>query len=395
MKLVVLSFALAFAWQSVHGRQLESPLLRGSDVEAVTAKDAKLSTSDGGDLFQEWRHLRRTPTTNTTCATTSVVVIMKSQNKTSTEVLSCDTAEGKHYIVRGVPKHVIKANKKGIVDGAIELTMPAGAYLDEDTATLEMPDPERLKLQENTKKGGNKSKEEDLFERSRRSLAVTGTRSALVVRIRASGVVTSKSEATLSNNVFGNGADGTFDPVTMRGHFLSCSHSQLDFRQANDRDGTTIQIRNGKWSILLVFIFHHKLHHTSSHASSAPPLLLLLHMLPTSGATTVSVSAAATANNDGAILNAAITEINAQFGVSSPSALANYILYFMPPGVLGGIAYAWVGGDSSVYGLDGWCVRILLSMVESCFQHFNGVAELQSHPCHNILFRQLFRRSPD
>jgi hypothetical protein len=120
-----------------------------------------------------------------------------------------------------------------------------------------------------------------------------------------------------------------------------------------------------------------------------------LHMLPTSGATTVSVSAAATANNDGAILNAAITEINAQFGVSSPSALANYILYFMPPGVLGGIAYAWVGGDSSVYGLDGWCVRILLSMVESCFQHFNGVAELQSHPCHNILFRQLFRRSPD
>jgi hypothetical protein len=265
MKLVVFLFALAFAWHAVHGRQLESPFLRGIDVEAATAKDAEPANFGGSGLSHE-QHLRRLPTTNTTCVTTSVVVIMHPQNKTSTELISCDTVEGKHYFVRGVPDHVIQANKKGIVDGAIELSMPAGAYLDEDAATLEVPSPDRLKLMEKIKKDGNNSREGLLFHRSRRSLAVTGTRSALVVRIIASGVVTSKSEATLSNAVFGNGADGTVDPVTMKGHFGTCSHGQLSFVQANDRDGRSIRIRNGKPSILLLIIVRNKFLHSSSHA---------------------------------------------------------------------------------------------------------------------------------
>jgi hypothetical protein len=55
-----------------------------------------------------------------------------------------------------------------------------------------------------------------LFDRSRCSLAVTGTRSALVVRIVTSDKAPTGSEAYLSNNVFGNGADGRVDPLTMK-----------------------------------------------------------------------------------------------------------------------------------------------------------------------------------
>ncbi len=190
-------------------------------------------------------------------------------------LLTCDTANGKHYFVHGVPDHVIQANKNGIIDGTVELIMPEGAYLDEDSATLEMPRPERLKFKGKITKDGDNSKEGLLFDRSRRSLAVTGTRSALVVRVIASGVATSKSEATLSNAVFGNGADGTVDPVTMKSHFQTCSFGQLNFVPANDRDGRSIRIRNGKHGHdCLVCIVPHSLsvanfYHSCSHPSNS------------------------------------------------------------------------------------------------------------------------------
>jgi hypothetical protein len=78
-------------------------------------------------------------------------------------------------------------------------------------------------------------------------------------------------------------------------------------------------------------------------------------MLPASGATTVTVSTAATQGNNEVIFNAAVEELNAQFSVSNPTALASYLLFFLPPGTLSG-AYAWVGGKSSVYQ-SGWYVH--------------------------------------
>ncbi len=121
MKLGVVYFAFASVWHSIHGREHESSFLRGSDVETATAKHAKPAASDEDIPFHK-RHLGRLPATNSTCATTSIVVVMHGRNKTAEELLSCNTSNGKHYVVRGVPDHIIQANKKSIIDGAIELS---------------------------------------------------------------------------------------------------------------------------------------------------------------------------------------------------------------------------------------------------------------------------------
>lgn len=94
-------------------------------------------------------------------------------------------------------------------------------------------------------KSGNVSRT-GLSDPSHRSLAVSGTRTALVVRIVASNIAPLKSEATLSNAVFGNGADGTVDPMSLKSMYTTCSHGQLTFVQASDRNGRSINIRKGK-----------------------------------------------------------------------------------------------------------------------------------------------------
>lgn len=73
----------------------------------------------------------------------------------------------------------------------------------------------------------------------------------------------------------------------------------------------------------------------------------------------MTVSAAATKGNDGAIVNAAIAELNSQFGVTDPNSLANFQMYFLGPGIMDGVAYAWVPGTISVYG-NGWQVHLFL-----------------------------------
>ena len=172
---------------------------------------------------------------------------MNKFNKTSQEFISCGTANGKQYSVAGVPDEVVQANKHHIMNGDIELSVTEGAYLSTATATLEMPKSKKNMQFFKAKRGKDKEEaDKNLFDRTRRSLAVTGTRSALAIRVIASGVVTSVSEATLSNRVFGSGADGTVDPITMKSHFNTCSHGQLNFVQAANRDGRTLRIRNGK-----------------------------------------------------------------------------------------------------------------------------------------------------
>ena len=160
--------------------------------------------------------------------------------------------------------YFIWANKKGIIDRTVELSMPEGAYLDEDTATLEMPSPGRLKFKEKNAIDGLP------FDSSRSPRAVTGTRSALVVKVIASGAAAEFSEARLSNSVFGNGADGNVDPVTMKSHFQTCSNGQLNFLPAIDRDGTSIRIRNGKYEHFFI-VRHIFLYHSFSHRSHSLP----------------------------------------------------------------------------------------------------------------------------
>ena len=52
----------------------------------------------------------------------------------------------------------------------------------------------------------------------------------------------------MSNNVFGNGADGRVDPLTMKSHFDTCSIGQLKIVEAADRNGKTLRIRKGKFN---------------------------------------------------------------------------------------------------------------------------------------------------
>ena len=72
------------------------------------------------------------------------------------------------------------------------------------------------------------------------------------------------------------------------------------------------------------------------------------------GAVTVTVSSA-TSVGDRVIFNEIVGVLNAEFGVSSPEALAEHVMVCMPPGTMNGIAYAYVAGWDSVYN-DKWYV---------------------------------------
>ena len=201
-------------------------------------------------MTHEEGNLGRQLVTDSTCVSNSIAVIMG--NRTSQALLTCDTADGKHYFVPGIPDTVLQANKKDIIDGIVELNVMEGAYyLNDETATLVMPpslQSQRLEVNDLFKRKYNDSNQGQIFDRSRRSLAVTGTRSALVIRIVTSDKAPPGSEAYLSNNVFGNGADGRVDPVTMKSHFDTCSIGQLMIVEAADQDGKTLRIRKGKFN---------------------------------------------------------------------------------------------------------------------------------------------------
>ena len=204
-----------------------------------------LSTTTGKVMTHEEGNLGRQLVTDSTCVSNSIAVIMG--NRTSQALLTCDTADGKHYFVPGIPDTVLQANKKDIIDGIVELNVMEGAYLNDETATLVMPpslQSQRLEVKDLFKRN-NDSNQGQLFDRSRRSLAVTGTRSALVVRIVTSDKAPLGSEADLSNNVFGNDADGH---ISMKSHFDTCSIGQLKIVEAADRDGKTLRIRKGKFN---------------------------------------------------------------------------------------------------------------------------------------------------
>ena len=208
-----------------------------------------LSTTIGEVMAHEEGNLGRQLVTDSTCVSNSIAVIMG--KTTSQELLTCNTADGKHYFVPGIPDTVLQANKKDIIDGIVELNVMEGNYLNDETATLMMPpslQSQRLEVKDLFKRKYNDSKQGQLFDRSRRSLAETGTRSALVVRVVTSNKAPPESEAYLSNNVFGNGADGRVDHLSMKSHFDTCSIGQLKIVEAADRNGKTLRIRKGKFN---------------------------------------------------------------------------------------------------------------------------------------------------
>ncbi len=291
------------------------------------------------------------------CATILTVEGLSLNRTGEDSYIACQTLDGKQYRVAGVPNHVFEGNKKDIVDGIVELDVPKGVYLDESTATLNLPNKAelRFKLKNNSGTGANKG----LFDRSRRSLAVTGTRSVLVVRVVASNLSPVKSEATLSDTVFGNGADGAVDSMTLKSLYNTCSHGQLNFAPASDRDGRSIRIRNGTHvQNMQIALYSPKTAaafpcsfpnvHACSEHSPRPPLTLPQHIK--TGATTVNVATSGTDAN--VAQNAAIAELNAQFSITNPMQLAQHIIFFLPFSMGG--ANADLFGAYSRFGTDEW-----------------------------------------
>ena len=129
----------------------------------------------------------------------------------------------------------------------------------------------------------------------RRNLAVvTGDKSVLVVRVIASDDTTTASVSQLSDGVFGTAGD----PVNLKSQFYECSREQLNIIPA---------VRSGI----------------------------------TNGVTTVTVNVS-TSQGDAVMRNEITSALNTQFGVTSPTQIANHVMYCLPPGTMSGIAYAFI-----------------------------------------------------
>ena len=134
------------------------------------------------------------------------------------------------------------------------------------------------------------------------------------------GGSTSADEATLSNSILGTSGDTT----NLASQYSACSHGKLNFVGVDNRSGTSTSISNGVVTVTL----------------------------------NTSVS-----DGDTVMRNAITSELNAQFGVSSPTQLANHVMYCLPPGTMTGIAYAFVNSWMSVYS-DNWCQSLSAQLHE-------------------------------
>ena len=158
--------------------------------------------------------------------------------------------------------------KNGIIDGSYAMDLHDGSILDEATGSIDLPPGQALQFKEINKwggwngnvnsgsddivnDGGNKGK--SLFDRNRH--LATGKKSVLVVRVKAANSETTDSELRLSDSVFGNGFDGSTDPVTLRSQYKACSYGQLEFEEAENKDGTNINIRNGTSYVHMLYSF--------------------------------------------------------------------------------------------------------------------------------------------
>jgi len=222
--------------------------------------------------------------------------------------LACLTDDGNAYKVKGANPDFLTNNfdSGDFKSGETHLTFTNDAVLDSvsneiSTLSNTLPILSNMSILE-----------------SGRKLAVTnGQKSVLVVRVIASDGSTSASDTALSNSVFGNDVD----PVSLSSQFAACSHNNLEFVKAADKDG----------------------------ANSI-----------TNGVVTVTVNTAL-ADGHAAMRNAITKKLNSDFQVSNPDQLADYVMYCLPSGTMRGVAYAYVNSWNSVYS-DNWCTYVSAQM---------------------------------
>ena len=231
-------------------------LVHASSSTKLRGHDAAASSSSSTTTTNT-RRLKK-PIDDTTCVTTTLVEVEHSDPSIDESYLSCESSDGNtSYKVKGISQEVINKNKKSIADGESSLELPAGAMINLDDGSIELPSGE-VKFKEKE----NNGKKKGLFKddsRDRRRKLVSGTRSVLVVRVQhATDASTSASAERLSDSVFGNGADGSVDPVTLKSQYSACSYNQLTFVEAADRTGNTgTLIRDGTFIMLLCYMCSH------------------------------------------------------------------------------------------------------------------------------------------
>ena len=225
--------------------------------------------------------------------------------------LVCGTPSGHQYTVP-VDQDFIKENfiQGPYEPGKTRLSFPGGAMIDPNTATIITPDVHPRLSHDEGKDGPG--------------VTAIGEFEYLVVKVIASDGSNSLSENELADAVFGTYGD----PVNIKSQYGLCSHGKNVVVESEDRSGTSTNISQGVVTI------------------------------------TVDVS---TSEGDAVMRNAVTSEINAQFGVSSPTALADHALYCLPPNTMGGIAYAFINSWMSVYS-DTWCRPVSAQMVRKMQQ---------------------------
>lgn len=141
---------------------------------------------------------------------------------------------------------------------------------------------------------------------------VTGSKTVLVVRVVISDGSTTANESELGNSVFGIAGDS----VTLASQFDACSHGQFKISPTANNTGLSTSINNGVVTVTL------------------PDML--------------------TSRGHAVMRNAISEELNQQFGVSSPSELADFAIYCLPPGSVQK-SYALVNSFLSVFN-DNHCL---------------------------------------
>mmetsp|Transcript_69179 Transcript_69179/g.102873 ORF Transcript_69179/g.102873 Transcript_69179/m.102873 type:complete len:606 (+) Transcript_69179:219-2036(+) len=234
--------------------------------------------------------------------------------------LNCETSGGEIFTIEDTPLEWIQSNlaSNTLISGDSDLILPIGATVNHDIGKIKPNGP--TEFRNRPVKG------------KRRKLAVVqGVRTVLVVRVRASGGETTQSMAALADSVFGaaSGLANANDPVNLRSQVLECSYNKLEFVPLTDRTRVT---QNFGGSDIV------------------------------NGAVTVDVNTAVSEGHT-VMRNAITSQLKIMFDVSHPRQLADHIMYCLPPGTMGGIAYAFINGWMSVYN-DSWCTFPSVQMHE-------------------------------
>ncbi|GFH49885.1 hypothetical protein CTEN210_06361 [Chaetoceros tenuissimus] len=258
-----------------------------------------------------------------TCIASIVDVLF--EDRTDDQFMTCETPSGKSYKVKAIDKAFIKKNfgNGKLVSGEVELEFDEDAMIDESTAEIISKSPPGLAKKKNGNGNGNGNGPHGRQLQTQIGNCGTyvggscaGTRTVLAVRVVAADKTTSASESELSDSIFGTshnifGISG--DSLNLKSWYNQCSYNQLNFIPA---EGTDIN----------------------------------------DGVITVTVPSSTT-NGDSVMNNDIVAALNAKFNVSSPTQIANHIMYCLPTGTMSGIAYANINHWRSVYS-DNWCTYV-------------------------------------